>query len=112
MAHDECAVRPRTGVGDIEMVATFLGWKFGIGLVLDPVSEDGCLALELAALVTGFDLFLWSVCWCKIQYLLDLSAKLAYNFNITHPVKDRSLPILAVLLGRFVHGCATCSSAE
>jgi len=40
------------------MVATFLGWKFGIGLVLDPVSEDGCLALELAALVTGFDLFL------------------------------------------------------
>ena len=58
MAHDECAVRPGTGVRDIEMVATFLRREFGIGLVLDPVPEDGCLALELAALVTGFDLIL------------------------------------------------------
>jgi hypothetical protein len=38
------------------MVSTFLRWKLGIGLVLDPVPEDGGLSLELAALVTGFDL--------------------------------------------------------
>ena len=107
MAHDECAVRPGTGVGDIEMVATFLRWEFGIRLVLDPVSEDGCLALELAALVTGFYLIVQSVCWCKTQYPLDLSAKLANNFKISYPVKDRSLPILTVLLWCFVHGCAT-----
>lgn len=43
------------------MVSTFLSWEFGIGLVLDPVPEDRCLALELAALVTRFDLFFESV---------------------------------------------------
>jgi len=94
------------------MVATFLRWEFGIRLILDPVPEDGCLALELAALVTGFDLILGSVCWYETQYPLNLSVKLANNFNITYPVKDRSLSILAVLLGCFVHGCATWSSAE
>jgi len=53
------------------MVATFLWWEFGIGLVLDPVPEDGCLALELAALVTGFDLILQLVCRCQTQIQWD-----------------------------------------
>jgi hypothetical protein len=47
---------PGTGVGDVEMVSTFFGWKFSVTFVLDPVPEDGCLALELAALVARFDL--------------------------------------------------------
>jgi hypothetical protein len=56
MADDECAVGPGTGIGNVEMVSTFLRRELGIGLVLDPVPEDGGLSLELAALVTGFDL--------------------------------------------------------
>jgi hypothetical protein len=54
LSYDEGSVGPGTGVRDVEVVAAFLCGKFGIGFVLDPVSEDGGLALEFAALVAGF----------------------------------------------------------
>jgi hypothetical protein len=38
------------------MVSTLFRWEFGVGFILNPAPEDGCLALELAALVTRFDL--------------------------------------------------------
>jgi hypothetical protein len=56
MADNECAMGPGTGIGNVEMVSAFLRWKLGIGFVLDPVPEDGGLSLELAALVTRFNL--------------------------------------------------------
>jgi hypothetical protein len=35
-AHDQSSVGPWTCVANIKVVAIFLGWEFGIGLVLDP----------------------------------------------------------------------------
>ena len=62
MADDECAVGPGAGIGNIEMVSTFLGRKLSTGFVLNPVPEDGRLAFKLATLVTRFDLLSQSVC--------------------------------------------------
>ena len=39
------------------LVSACLWWELGIGLVLNPISEDGCLTLELATLVAWF--YLW-----------------------------------------------------
>lgn len=53
---NECAVCPRACVGDVKVVSAFFWWKLGIRFVLDPVSKDRSLALELAALIAGLDL--------------------------------------------------------
>jgi hypothetical protein len=37
------------------MVAIFFSGEFGVGFVLDPISEDGLLALEFAGFVVGLD---------------------------------------------------------
>ncbi len=52
---DQSAVRPRTRIADVEMVAAFLGRELGAGLGRDPVPERADLALELAARVAGLD---------------------------------------------------------
>lgn len=38
------------------MVSTFFWWEFSIGFILNPISEDRGLTLELAALITRLDL--------------------------------------------------------
>ena len=50
LAHNECAVCPRTCVRHIEVIAILLGWKFRIWLVLDPVTEDRLLTSEFTVL--------------------------------------------------------------
>lgn len=42
LPYDECAVRPGTGVGDVEVVAVCFWGEFCTGLVFNPVAEDGC----------------------------------------------------------------------
>ena len=46
---------PRTCVGHIEVISAFLGRELGTRLVLDEVTEDRLLSLELARLVLGID---------------------------------------------------------
>ena len=50
-AHNERAVRPRTGVRNVEVVAVLLCEKLGVWLLGDPVAEDRFLALEASGFV-------------------------------------------------------------
>ena len=52
---DQSTVGPRTCVGHIEVISAFLGRELGTRLVLDEVTEDRLLSLELARLVLGID---------------------------------------------------------
>lgn len=40
------------------MVSAFFWWEFGVGFILNPISEDRGLTLELAALIARLDLCL------------------------------------------------------
>ena len=46
-------MRPRAGIGNVEMVAVLLSGKLGTRLVLDEGAKHGLLALELSSLVLG-----------------------------------------------------------
>jgi hypothetical protein len=52
-AHDQGAVRPGTGVGDVEVVAACFGGEFAA--FFDEVAELGLAAFELARFVVGGD---------------------------------------------------------
>ena len=46
---------PRTGVRDIEMIATLFRRELGTRFTRDPIAENGLLSLELARLIVGID---------------------------------------------------------
>lgn len=48
LTHNQCAMCPRTGIADVDVVAGFLCWELCAWLAGDEVAEGGLLTLEFA----------------------------------------------------------------